>query len=339
MELTQTLLDSLPQGGILLRENLVTHYNSTALRILISLNPRKSLEVGAPLPAPLTQLLDEDGDSGALQLRGKQYEFSRQVTGEDTLLLFARAEKKVPDQAHSEFLYRLRDSMNQSALGLDGLAQQVIGTQREKVCTILKAHYSMVRALEHIELLRGDRPTAPTVQMELVGYCQRLQSEISSLLKEMDVSLVIQPKDYSLFVQGEEWLLQRLILGLVANAIQQGGRNITLRLSKSHDRCKILILDDCPRKPVAVGPEGQLRQSLLAVPDSLDLSTARRLVKELGGSLLTGEGKMTLAFPLVQGKDLPLCAPDFSAAQRYSQLLVELCDVLPSDVFGVGELV
>lgn len=336
----QALLDALPQGGILLQQNLVTHYNAAALHLLSTLSPRAKLTAGEPLPTALTALLE--GEEGTLLHRGTQYQFSTQQAGEGVLLCLSKTEKKTSGSDIDQFLYRLRQGMSLSSVGLENILT-VSGAERiDQVGALYKAHYSMVRALEHMELLRGERTSGTPVQLELVGYCQRLQVETAPLLRDLNATLTITPKQYSLFVQGEAWYLQRLLLGLISNSIQAGGRQIQLTLSCSSQRCKIRLTDDCVRAVADLSPEAQLRRDLLSVPDSLDLTTARALAKGLQGTILvsktpSGGNQITIALPLSSNGALSIQSSSITAGERYSNLLVELADVLPANAFSKGD--
>lgn len=334
----QILCDALPQGAILLSQGRVMLWNQQMSLLLPLLAPQVQLEAGAPLPHPLAALFQEDA---TISVRNRQFILSRQSQGDDMLLLVEQETSGLDEKSVSDLLLRLRQDMSEAGLGLDGLMEAEDLVRIEKVAQLRRSYYGMLRSLEHMELLQGEHPQGERMQMELVGYCQRIQMESASLLRKVDATLEVVPKGYQLTVEGEEPLLQRLILGLIANAIQQGGRELVLQLSKSRGRCKIILWARGAASPD--NPKIRVRRALLALPDSLDMPTARVLCKRLNASLLvskTEEGRVrtTIALPLVEGSSLPLQSPNVTQGERYNQLMVEFADILPSRVFVMGNL-
>ncbi len=331
--LTQTLLNALPQGGMIIQDDVVTACNTALLEFNLP------VVQGEPLPDFLAEVLESR--EGILEFEGNPLSFSVQKQGESTLILLWHQEKNPDKKTMDGFFVRLRQELAISGMGLESLAAASELERSARLGEMTRAHYSAVRLLENMELLRGEGLGGQSVDFELVGYCQRLATEVAPLLDTVGCQLKLIEKAYGLFIHGEEQLLQRLILGLVANAIQRGSQEITLQLSKSKNRCKIAIWDDC------CGDENgnqRERQSLFATPDSLEMAVVRQLAREIHGTVLVGKTaqggeKVTLALPLVDATDLPISAPAVGPGERYSRLLLELCDVLPSGIFRARDLI
>lgn len=331
--LTQTLLNALPQGGMMIQDGIVTACNTALLEFNLPVTQ------GEPLPDFLAEVVESR--EGILEFGGNPLSFSVQKQGENTLLLLWEQEKNPDKKTMDGFFVRLRQELAVSGMGLESLATASELERSARLGEMTRAHYSVVRLLENMELLRGEGLGGQPVRFELVGYCQRLTNEVAPLLDATGCELKLIEKAYGLFIHGEEQLLQRLILGLVANAIQRGGKEITLQLSKSKNRCKIAIWDDCCGDESGDRREGQ---SLFATPDSLEMVVVRQLARELHGTVLVGKTaqggeKVTLALPLAEATALPISAPTVGAGERYSRLLLELCDVLPSGVFRARDLI
>ncbi len=331
--LTQTLLDALPQGAVILQDGIVTACNDALAQYNLPVTQ------GQPLPDFLAEVLKSD--EGMLDWKRAQLCFSVQNQGESTLILLWQQEKTPDKRVMDGFFVRLRQELSVSGMGLESLSTASELERSARIGEMTRAHYSAVRLLENIELLRGEGLGGQSVSFELVGYCQRLVAEVAPLLETVGCEIKLVEKAYGLFIQGEEQLLQRLILGLVANAIQRGGKEMTLQLSQSKNRCKIAIWDDAPQGD----DETQRgRQSLFATPDSLEMAVVRQLARGLHGTVLVGKTaqggeKVTLALPLVDATTLPISAPALGAGERYSRLLLELCDVLPSGIFRARDLI
>lgn len=338
----RSLLDAFPEGVVQVRAGAVLEANTTARRYLPQLAP------GAPLPEGI--LLSREGARGAgtFVSGAAAYTYSCAPAGEDCVILFRPApQAALNGRQLSGMLQQLRELMNQLLVeagpaGPDGLLPAGFSKSFHRL-------FRLVGNVEYLEQASGE-PGVPfrPVTMDLAGLCGETAQVVKDLLRGTGTGLDYQCRERSLLIPGDLELLQRLLLGLLSNAIRASeGGEVRLTLRLRGNRAYLTVANSGPalsgRALAALLQEGPGEE--LPLPGQgagLGLTIARHIVTLHGGSLLTqldGAPKLLVSLPTgpLDGR-VSVRAPILRRDGGLHPVLVELSDVLPAALYGMEEM-
>ena len=337
----QSLLDALPEGVVRVRGGLVQACSERARQYL------PQLTVGEPVPSVLLLSEEDGGGSGEFARGDDAYSYSYSAAGGELLVLIRPASEGALTGRQLEGLaYQLR-----TLLG-DVLAEVGPATAEEggpvPAAAFAKTFHRLFRLLDNLELLQETVPFRP-VTMDLAGLCRRVEELAAPLLKEAGVSLEYRSRETGLLIPGDPALLQKLLLGLIANAAQaSGGGGVVLSLRRQGGRAVLAVSHS---GPPAAGPrlDALLQPGVggeLPLPGQgagLGLSAARRIAALHGGSLLMEWGRsapaavVSLPTGPLDGQ-VTVRSPELQRGGGLDPVLMELSDLLPVRVFGLEGL-
>ena len=343
----QDLLDAFPEGVVYLQGRKVAAANFTALQYLPQLTPGESVPLWLPLPWHMPSA------SGNFAVGQSSYTFSYTNRREDQFLLFRPAAQTVLTQQQLErSLFQLR-----TLLG-DILAEVGPATAAQEgqvaAADFGKTFHRLFRLTENLELMaRASQESAEAYRLipfDLEGLCRRIVARSAPLLEEAGVTLNYESTQQSLLIPGVEDLIQRLVLGLIANAAQAAGEGqVTVSLTRAGRWARLTVSDNGP-----VTDPRQLANitawgtdiPLAGQGAGLGLSVATFIAKDVHhGSLLRmvggGTSTMVVSLPIgaMDGR-LPLHSPSLSdqSPSGLDPILTALSDVLPAQSFGLEGL-
>ena len=232
---------------------------------------------------------------------------------------------------------------------LTPVVRETGGEQYDPYLSIVnQSLYRMLRMLGNLEYLQipeNEMIFQPKI-LDLAGLCRELTAQAAPLTAQAGVELSYQEELGCLLGMGDERLLRRMLLGLMANAVRaagQGGK-IGLRLTERDGKAMFVVWDTGQGM---LFPSEMLEGSLHR-PDGLGLGlrVARRIVGLHGGSLVFEQreergGRAVVSIPLrnEEGGGIlksPNVGRDFCGG--FSDVLVELAGVLPYTAFGPADL-
>lgn len=339
LDLIQSLVEALPEGVVQIRGGLVRACSSRARQYL------PQLAVGAPVPSVLTLPEEDGGGAGEFSQEGAAYAYSYSAAGGELLVLVRPVSESVLTGGQLEGLvYQLR-----TLLG-DVLAEVGPSTGEEggpvPAAAFGKTFHRLFRLLDNLELLRETVSFHP-VTMDLAGLCRHVEELAAPLLKEAGVSLEYRSRESGLLIPGDPALLQKLVLGLIANAAQASdGGGVVFSLRQQGGRAVLTVSHSGP-------PADGRRLDALLQPGAglplpgqgagLGLSVARRIVALHKGSLLMEWGRtapitvVSLPTGPLDGK-ATVRTPELQRGGGLDPVLMELSDLLPARVFGLEGL-
>ena len=341
LESIQSLLDALPEGVVQVRGGLVTSCSERARQYL----PR--LAAGEPVPDELALSEEDGGGTGAFS-RGKEtYSYTYSAAGGELLVLIRPASESTLSGAQLEGLAcQLR-----TLLG-DILAEVGPATAEEggpvPAAAFGKTFHRLFRLLDNLELLQETIPFRPAT-MDLAGLCRHVEALAAPLLKEAGVLLEYRSRESGLLIPGDPALLQKLLLGLIANGARASeGGNVVLSLRRQGARAVLTVSHSGPPADephlnalLRPGVGGEL--PLPGQGAGLGLSAARRIAALHGGSLLMEWGRsapgavVSLPTGPLDGK-ATVRTPELQRGGGLDPVLMELSDLLPARVFGLEGL-
>lgn len=341
LDLIQSLVEALPEGVVQIRGGLVRACSSRARQYL------PQLAVGAPVPAVLTLPEEDGGGAGEFSQEGAAYAYSYSAAGGELLVLVRPIDESALTGRQLEGLvYQLR-----TLLG-DVLAEVGPATAEEggqvRAAAFGKTFHRLFRLLDNLELLQETVSFHP-VTMDLAGLCRHVEELAAPLLREAEVSLEYHSPESGLLIPGDPALLQKLLLGLIANAARASERgSVVLGLRRQGTRAVLTVSHS---GPPADGPhlDALLQPGVggeLPLPGQgagLGLSVARRIASLHGGSLLMEWGRSAPA-AVVSLPTGPLAGrvtvrtPEPQRSGGLDPVLMELSDLLPARVFGLEGL-
>ncbi|NCE64730.1 sensor histidine kinase [Pseudoflavonifractor sp. 524-17] len=206
--------------------------------------------------------------------------------------------------------------------------------------------YRLLRLTEQVDFaaqgeIRDFRP-AP---VDIAHIVQDLGAQVEPLAEHIGVSFDWEIEGHPLLLLGDEDLLRRMLLNLIANALKAAGAGgrAGMRLTGEGKRGRIAVWDDGPKGVLPGGEGAELPlEALLKEREGLGLGLeiAREIARLHGGALILerGENRGLRAVVSLPGglEDLDtLRTPrmGFDATGGFSQVLVELSQVLPFDSF------
>lgn len=344
LDLIQTLLDSFPEGALLVRERRVVFANAAARSCLPGLEP------GAPAPDCLP--LPEPGEtaSGLFSDGTASYTYSCSSQGEDQLVFFRPAPQTALAAPQMDGVLRQLRELLGEVVAVAGPATLPGGEFLAD--SFNKSIYRLVRLTENLEYLSqaaGEGICFCPVTMDLAGLCRDVCRLAGPLLHEAGVGLECRLSAASLLISGDPALLQKLLLGLLSNAaraVEEG--NVVLSLRARESRAYVAVSDsgDCPdpRHLIAMSQHG-LSEGL-PLPGQgagLGLDIARHIAALHGGALMVSMGlaapAVTLSLPTGPlAPRLSVRTPNLQRNGGLDPVLIELSDVLPARVFGLEGL-
>lgn len=344
MESIQSLMDLFPEAMVRVCGGVVTGVNAAARHFL------PQLEEGAPLPDFLELPCSAPTGSGAFTQGPCTYSFSAAPFGEEQLILFRPAPQcLLTDRQLDSVLRQLRELMGE-VLASTALQEEEVSPAPPAFSRGFHRLFRLVNNLEYMQQAgAGGVPFRP-VTMDLDGLCRQLAAQAYDPLHQAGVRLEYESPRRGLLIPGDPQLLQRMLLGLIANAARASeGGNVVLALRRMQSRALITVSDN--------GPLPDQRQLAAMIqtgggPDiplpgqgaGLGLPIVRHIVSLHQGEMITSLGQSTPSVmislptgPLIARTALRTPPPP----QRdggLSPVMVELADVLPSELFRAEEL-
>lgn len=341
LDLIQSLVEVFPEGVVQIRGGLVCSCSERARQYL------PQLAVGAPVPDVLLLSEEDGGGTGEFSQGDAAYSYSYSAAGGELLVLIRPdAESALTGRQMEGLVYQLR-----TLLG-DVLAEVGPATAEEggpvPAAAFGKTFHRLFRLLDNLELLRETVPFHP-VTMDLAGLCRHVEELAAPLLKEAGVSLEYRSRETGLLIPGDPALLQKLLLGLIANAAQASERgSVIFGLRRQEGRAVLTISHSGPpadgqRLDALLWPGMDGDPPLPGQGAGLGLSVARRIAALHKGSLLMEWGQsapgavVSLPTGPLDGKST-VRTPALRRDGGLDPVLMELSDLLPARVFGLEGL-
>lgn len=346
--------DRQPDPVIWARDGAVAYYNPAAAALAGQWG--WTLAEGAALPPPLAELAA--GETGGFALNGTAWTCRTWELEGGTLFQLSPAL-----ESGGLTLDRLSQIAGQLRIPLGNLigASQLLEYPRadrapektEQYRSIQrKNYYILLRMLDSLELLgdlsAGKTPFRPQV-LDLGGLCADVVRRAQGVGAQAGCALTLDQRDGNLLVDGEEWMLRKLIYQLLSNAIRAAGDGgkVVLRLEiREKQWVRITVSDSGAGFSAA-----QLARAFdpaqsgdpLAERDrglGLGISICRLVAEQHGGrmALLSGGGGTAVVeLPRSSGVE----AGELRSAQDYcgglNETLLQLADVLPWQCFQSDE--
>ena len=336
-ELSNIIMESLPEAAVLVRRWRLEAVNSTAAYYL------PELREGGPLPETLRPLMSGQAVGGTFAAGGNTYMFSR-IEGEEegeAMLLFRPA----PQTALTDS--QLDGTLRQLRQLLGELMAQCGGQRPAEEGAVQKSLHRMFRLLDNVEFLRactgGGGSYWNPVTMDLAGLCRQAVEGASSILREIGVR-VVWDGPQTLLLSGDPALLRRMLLELISNSARAVGRGeMWLRLRSQGDRA-ILTLSDSGASVTQQQLAAMLEQNPghgLPLPGQgagLGMAIIRQIVTLHRGAMLIewSQGAPTVIISLPAGLSdarTQVQTPPLQRDGGLSPLLVALSDLLPPVLF------
>ncbi len=345
-----SLLDTFPEAILRLKEGTVSYVNPTARTLLPHLGQ------GGRLPSSMDLLNDLTQGSGVFTEAGETWSFSASRIGEERFILFRPAPLPVLTVRELEGTVRqLRGLLGDviaemgplTAKGAQAPAQAIQADFTRSCHRIAR----LVGNLDYVRQAAAGEVEFRQERVDLAKLCGDLAREAGDLLRGVNTDLWYDAQLATVLIPGDPGLLQRLLLGLIANSAQAAkGGSVTLSLSVREDRAVLSLSDSGEalagrRKDALLRREEGGKIPLPGQGAGLGLSIARDIVALHRGAMLIdlgGEDRPSILISLPTGP-LPLgvtvrspAAADLSGG--LDPLLVELSDVLSSEPYGVEGL-
>lgn len=347
LESIQALLDTFPEAIVQLRGETVAACNAMARHYIPQLAP------GAPVPDCLAPAGGAPSGAGLFSLGPASYTFSFTASGQEAMILFRPApQAALTGQQLEGAVRQLRDLLG-DILGEVGPHTGPEGSALPGAAFSRSFHrmFRLVRNLEYLQ--EAGAPGGVSfrpVTLDLDGLCRQTVSEAYGPLAQAGVKLEYESVSNGLLIPGDPQLLQRLLLGLIANSARAVGEgNVVLALRRQGERALLSLSDSGPlpdpKQLAALLQQGGDRGIPLPGQGAgLGLTIARHVVALHGGTLLVewGQSAPSVVISLPTGPlDTRATVKTPLPPQRdggLSPVLVELSDVLPARVFEPGEL-
>ncbi|MGI6029792.1 MAG: sensor histidine kinase [Candidatus Heteroscillospira sp.] len=278
------------------------------------------------------------------------------VTGFEELLVLTLAPTASADQAPSipiSALNSMASTITTLRMAADKLSVLCPKSEKQELYTSILYHnyYKLLRTTEHLTTLSSLRsneyPFSPE-PLELGTFLSDIASSVRSLTADSGVTLEYEPPADLITANGDASLLERLVLGLIANSLKHtpaGGR-ITLRVSKHRDSAMLSVDDTGAGIPPEILSsafnisEAQTPAELSSCESGLGLPLVLAIASKHGGTLLleSREGIGTSARVLLRSVDESITTLRMPRAVYGSQIpvraLTELSTVLPRSQYA-----
>ena len=225
-----------------------------------------------------------------------------------------------------------------------------LGEEQPDPGRVARGVYRMARLLENAQTVdSGEESVFTPAALDLAGLCRAVVQQADELLSQVGVAVEIRQMPASLILSGDETLLQRMVLELLANAAAAAGRGRVVLSLQQHAGRAVLSVTDSGHGP---GGQDYLRllrpeQELLPRPGAgagLGLDMVRQVARLHGGAVLVTPDASGRA--LVVGVSLPMGAVDGHAGVSapvergggLSPVLLGLAEVLPSHLYSREDL-
>jgi hypothetical protein len=345
---TLPLLEGLPWGTVVLRGERPEGWNARACALLPGLDR-------GDLPQAVRDLLahsPEDREGAAvctLEGRHCQATLSRAAGGLRLLTLVPLAETLPvePGQLGGQ----LREQLGELRLALEALAPVVEAEggpdSRRNFSVLNRNFYRLLRMTRHLELAADLKGAAgPAQALDLAQLCAALTEETDLLARQGGVTLCYESRLTVLPAVGSRRLLRVLLLNLLSNAIKAAGRGggVKLSLARFEDRGVITVTDN-GKAPAEAGGLFRPAEGPMKPGEGLGLglSLARQIALLHRGTILTVRGaeetRVTVSLPLEGERPVrALRTPRRDEEGDFPDVLVELADALPAQVYDLNEL-
>ena len=329
-----SLLESLPEGVILIEEGRVAAVNACGRELLPGLTP------GEPLPEPLRPALTAPG-GGVFHAHGRELQFAASGTPDRLLLFFS----PLPEQ-ELEFLQGMARQLRQAAAPLAAELAPHLGPEGDGLLSGSsgKSLHSLLRLAYNAEFLADPTVMPNPVTVDLVSLCSRLVLDVQPLLNEIRVELRFTCPIPALMISGDPILLRRMLLELLANSarVSAPGGQVLLELVRQNRQAILTIRDGGSpgaHQKLMNAMGGRLGSGIPAPGQGaqMGLAVARRIAALHRGALMVlGEPApcTLLALPAgVPRSSVSMHTPAGFPEEGFSPLLLALCDLMPPRVF------
>ncbi len=347
LESIQSLLDNFPEGIVHIRQNLVLSANAMAKHYL------PQLTEGAPVPDCVVLPKNAPSGAGCFTSGAASYTFSCSLAEGDQLLFFRPApQSSLTDRQLEGALEQLRGLLGEFLAEVGPLTQEDDPSLSLPSSAFSKSFHRVFRLVGNLEYMQqsaSGRVSFQSTVLDLDGLCRQVVERARVLLEQANIALDYEGEGNGLLIPGDAGLLERLLLGLIANSARatREGR-ITLALRRSGSRALLSLSDNGPL-PSEQQLEGLFQQgsgdeiSLPSQGAGLGLSIVRDIVALHRGSLLVqwGQSSPTVVISLPTGPLESRTSVHVPRVQRNGGLdpvLVELSDVLPAQLFSLEGL-
>ncbi len=340
-----SLLDALPEAALRLDGDSVTYLNEAARALL------PELEKGSGLPGSMSLLRSAHRAAGVFTEGKTAYSFSASRGGDARLVLFRPTPPPVLSERElSGSVRTLRGLLGDAMAEVGHLtAPEAEAPSPTAQADLTRSFHRMFRLVGNLDFVRrsaspGGFPFRP-VTMDLAGLCRQLAQDAEDLLRSTETDLWYNAHLTSLLIPGDPDLLRRLLLGLIANSARAArGGSMTLSLQLQGDRAVLTLSDSGPALTrrewdALLQREDGRGDPLPGQGAGLGLSVARTIAALHRGALLLDLGEDGIPVALISLPTGPLSTnvavrtPPADETGGLDPLLVELSDVLPSEVY------
>lgn len=332
----ESYLEQLSQPALEIREGIVTAMNAAALAQL------PDLACGQAAPEFLRAPLSETAQNGCFSHQGETFLFTRFSAPNHQVLLFRPGADGLTNNQLEGFSSQMRQQM---ALFLNRL-QLLEDQDSQAYASLNHTFHQMLRLVNNLEFLSVPLEEAqasfhPTT-LDLAGLCANLCRQSAPLLRKGNVELQYESTCTSFLTSGNSALLQRMLLALISNSAKAapGGR-VTVALKRQMNGVAITI-SNSNHQAINLSELVEKDPNSIPLPNDgagMGLAVARRIAQLHRGTLLfrsgeTGGVVSTLFLPLnIASTSLKVASPHIEQDAGISIFLLELCDLLPNEVF------
>ena len=332
----ESYLEQLPQPAMEVRNGVITALNAAALAQL------PDLACGQAAPEFLRAPLSANEQNGCFSHQGDTFLFTRLSAPESQILLFRPGSDGLSGSQVEGFSRQMRQQM---ALFMNHL-QRLEHRDAQTYTPLNQTFHQMLRLVNNLEFLSIPLEAAQSsfrpVTMDLAGLCASLSRQAAPLLRKTNVSLRYESDLTGLLIPGDPSLIQRMLLALISNSAKAvPGGSVSLELRRWGDRAMVTV-SNSSTQPINLSELVAKDEAAIPAPEDgagMGLSVARRIAQLHNGTLLCRTGDQggvvsTLVLPTGPlSVSLNLSSPHIEQDAGISPFLLELCDLLPVEVF------